>query len=149
MAQAETDLWRGVRREVYPDGTIIDGRPAPGVLYPDFEARRYQSRGRMVEREPDVQVKNGFVAPGGGTSLFDKDAFFGRAHWAYFEIPEGTDIDPMLRIVETGYNERVGANHHQIEVATGGNVTVDAYKGALNNLARAAIVRAHARARGH
>jgi hypothetical protein len=62
-----------------------------------------------------------------------------------FEIPEGTVVPASLVVRETGYNQRFKANHYQIECAAK-SMPIDAFKGALDNLARNAIARSVERA---
>ena len=146
MTTMPTSLWRGVREEEYSE-VVVDGEPARGILYPDFERRRIgkTSDGRPKYRELDVIVKDGKVQTGGGTSLFDKDMFFKSKKWRYFYIPEGTEVDPMLKITGPTRNEFFDANHYQIEVDK--PIPIAAYKGALENLARAAVKKAYEDAR--
>jgi hypothetical protein len=68
-----------------------------------------------------------------------KSVFKGKS-WLSFEIPAGTVIPASLIIRETGYNQRFKANHYQIECAAK-SLRIDAFKGALDNLARNAVVR--------
>lgn len=146
MAETATDLWRSVREEQFKDGVILNRKsgmyPAPGVLYPDFEEREL-SGGRI--RAPDVVIKDGQVQKNGGTSLFDKDKVFKSKGWLSFRIPRGTVVDPLLVVRYTNHNERFSADHYQIEVEK--PISVDAYKGALDNLARAAVKKAYEDAR--
>jgi hypothetical protein len=39
MSKTQVSLFRSVTTEQFPEGTIINEMPAPGVLYPDFEPR--------------------------------------------------------------------------------------------------------------
>lgn len=39
MAKTSVDLFRSVTKEDFPDGTVLDGKPTPGVLFPDFVDR--------------------------------------------------------------------------------------------------------------
>lgn len=146
MTTTTTHLWRGVLVDDFPD-TVIDGSPAPAILYPDFERRQTGSTrdGQPRYRGPDVLVKHGKVQTGGGTSLFDKDMFFKSKKWTYFYIPAGTQIDPALKITGPDWNDYFGANHYQIEVDK--PIPVVAYKGALDNFARAAVLKAYQDAR--
>jgi hypothetical protein len=150
MVESTVDLYRPVRRAgVFKRGVIQNGRAVEGVLYPDFDARTYFSNKlqRVVSRPPDVSVDaDGGVAEGSGPALFDRNGVFGRAAWHYFTIPQGTPVDYSLVVRHTGRNARLGAEHYQIEVRTGGT-TVAAYKGALDNLARAAVVKLYEDAR--
>lgn len=147
MANTDKALWRSVRKEDFPDGTVTGSDPAPGVLYPDFYARMLPNG--SIRQADVVLYRDGlgqeWVKSAGGTSLFDvKGAFKGKS-WLSFEIPEGTLIPDSLIVRETGYNPRYKANHYQIECAAK-SMRIDAFKGALDNLARNAIVRAVERA---
>ncbi len=64
---------------------------------------------------------------------------------AFFYIPEGTLIDPRLKLTGPDYNDYFKANHYQIEVEK--PLSISAYKGALDNLARAAVMKAYEDAR--
>jgi len=142
MAQTDVSLYRSVRKEQFPGGVIVDDNPVVGVLYPDFEPKKLPS-GDI--RAPDVEVfkdtnQNEWVKSGGGTSLFDKQNVFKGKSWLSFEIPEGTEIPDSLIVRNTGFNQRFQATHFQIESRMK-TMRVDAFKGALDNLARNAVVR--------
>jgi hypothetical protein len=142
MTVTDKALWRSVRKEDFSDGVVVEGEPAPCVLYPDFYPRRLPS-GSM--RQADVQLFRDsagqeWVRSAGGTSLFDVKGVFKGKSWLSFEIPEGTSIPESLTIRETGYNQRFKANHYQIECAAK-SMRIDAFKGALDNLARNALAR--------
>jgi hypothetical protein len=133
-------MWRSVRKDDYPDGTVIDSKAVGGVLYPDFERRPITSgpsKGEM--RAADVKVSKDFVQPGGGTSLFDKADVFGTKYWCCFPIPAGTVIPEPLFIAGPKFNARYNADHYQIETKI--PVRMDSFKAALDNLARNAVVR--------
>ena len=98
-----------------------------------------------IDCAPDVVIKDGQVQKNGGTSLFDKDKVFKSKGWLSFRIPRGTVVDPLLVVRYTNHNERFSADHYQIEVEK--PISVHAYKGALDNLARAAVVKAYSDAR--
>lgn len=72
--------------------------------------------------------------------MFDKKNVLKGKSWLSFEIPEGTPIPESLVVRKTGYNQKYQANHYQIECAAK-SMRVDAFKGALDNLARNAIAR--------
>ncbi len=57
-------------------------------------------------------------------------------------------IPHSLIIRDTGFNRRFQATHYQIESAAR-TMRMDSYKGALDNLARNAIVRSLAAAKSH
>ena len=148
MAETSTALFRSVTSDAFPDGTVKDGVAATGVLYPDFHERTLPD-GRL--REPDVVVfrdakGDEWVQDQGGTSLFDKANVFKGKRWLSFEIPQGTVIPDSLVVRNTGFNKRFQATHYQIESAAR-TMRVDSYKGALDNLARNALVRALAAAK--
>ena len=147
MSKSVTNLWRGVRVEDFPSGVLIDDKPADAILYPDFERKQIGNKrdGTPKYREADVDVVKGMVQVGGGTSLFDKDKFFRGKSWRFFYIPEGTLIDPRLKLTGPDYNDYFKANHYQIEVEK--PLSISAYKGALDNLARAAVMKAYEDAR--
>jgi len=108
MATTDKALWRSVRKEEFPDGTVIGDDPAPGVLYPDFYARTLPSG--SVRQADVVLHRDGlgqeWVKSAGGTSLFDVKSVFKGKSWLCFEIPEGTVIPASLVVRETGYNPR-------------------------------------------
>jgi hypothetical protein len=134
-------LWRSVRIDDYPDGVVVDGNAIVGVLYPDFEERLITSGpNKGGFRAADVVLKDGFVHPAGGTSLFDKADVFGAKYWCCFPIPAGTVIPAPLIITGPKFNKKYQANHYQIETSI--PVRLDSLKMVLDNLARNAVVRA-------
>ncbi|WP_374592490.1 hypothetical protein [Aquabacterium sp.] len=139
MSNTEMELFRSVRVEAFPNGTVIEGKPAPEVLYPDFEPRVLPN-GR--KREADVQLSGDktWVYSGGGTSLFDRPNVFKRSGWLAFTIPAGTEVPESLAVRYTGRNPGFDADHYQIE-SKAHRMRLDAYKGALDNLARNAVVK--------
>jgi hypothetical protein len=148
MPETSTALFRSATTDAFPAGVVKDGVPAAGVLYPDFYERTLPD-GRL--REPDVVVFHDtrgdeWVQELGGTSLFDKANVFKGKRWLSFEIPQGTVIPDSLIIRNTGYNKRFEATHYQIESAAK-TMRMDSYKGALDNLARNALVRSLATAK--
>jgi hypothetical protein len=136
----EVDLFRSVRVEQFPEGTVINEKPAPEVLFPDFEPRLLPSG---IRRKADVRLSSDkqWVYSGGGTSLFDRKNVFKGKSWLSFDIPEGTEVPPSLIVKFTGNNPTFNANHYQVE-SRAGRMRLDAYKGALENLARNAVLRA-------
>jgi hypothetical protein len=143
MASTEIPLYRSVRKDEFGSGVIVEGHAVSGVLYPLMQKKTIIGPdGKERTRDPDVYPykRDGqlFVDPGGGTSLFDKNKVFGTKHWWYFTLPQGTTVPASLRIRYTGHNDRYDAEHYQIEAATR-QMPVDAFKGALDNLARNAV----------
>jgi len=140
------NLYRSIHRTTpgYDAGPIVDGAAVAGVLYPDFAARKI---GKNKFRAADLSTFDGdggvrMVRNDGGTSLFDKPNVLpgGAQTWHSFKIPKDTVIPDSLTVRLTGYNKTFDANHYQIE-SKAGTMAMDAMKGALDNLARNAIVR--------
>jgi hypothetical protein len=140
------NLFRSIHKTTagYDKGPIVDGKAVAGVLYPDFEARPLP-KGRV--RAADLTVFDGadgvrMVRDDGGTSLFDKANVLpgGAATWHSFKIPKDTVIPDSLKVRFTNFNKTFNADHYQIE-SKAGTMPLDAMKGALDNLARNAIVR--------
>jgi hypothetical protein len=158
MATTDVALYRSVRKEEFPNGLVIEKNAVMGVLYPTFEEKTIEVKknGKVVgtrTREADVvpQMRDGeqvIYPESGGTSLFDKklERIFLKKYWLFFTIPNGTEIPGSLRIRHTGRNTDYDAEHYQIEAATG-RMTVAQYKGALDNLARNAVVKLYQDAR--
>ncbi len=139
MSENQLNLYRSVRIEQFPEGTIIDGKPAPEILHPDFEPRTLPS-GKTRKADVKLSEDKLWVKSGGGTSLFDRANVFKSKGWLSFEIPKGTIIPGSLTVKFTGYNPTFDADHYQIE-SLANLMRVDAYKGALDNLARNALLK--------
>lgn len=140
------NLYRSIHKTTpgYDDGPVVDGAAVAGVLYPDFEPRKI---GKNKFRAADLSTFDGdggvrMVRNDGGTSLFDKpDVLPGGAKtWHSFKLPKDTVIPDSLTVRFTGHNRTFAADHWQIE-SKAGTMAMDAMKGALDNLARNAIVR--------
>ena len=147
MSKVPTHLWRALHTDDYPDGPINHDEPLPGVLYPTFERKRVGTltNGKPKYRDPDVEVVNGMVPTGAGTSLYDKDNFFRGKSWRYMYIPRDTEVDPNLVIAGPVWNDFFDANHYQIEAAK--PMFLNVFRGALDNLARSAVKKAYEDAR--
>jgi hypothetical protein len=65
---------------------------------------------------------------------------FKSKSWLSFTIPKDTVIPDSLIISFTGFNKVFNANHYQIECLAK-MMRVDSFKGALDNLARNAVVK--------
>lgn len=154
MPITKIDLFRSVHKDNFPDGVIVDGHAVAGVLHPTFGATTYEikvqgrieSRTRRADVTPYPYQGQSVVDPGSGTSLFDKANTFGTKYWWYFKIPCGTIIPDSLRIRHTGHNDVYDSEHYQIEAASI-RMPKEAYKGALDNLARNAVVKLYEDAR--
>lgn len=139
MSETNVDLYRSVLAEQFPGGVVLDGEPAPALLHPDFEPRLLPS-GRQRLADVDLSEDKQWVLAGGGTSLFDQPNVFKGGKWLSFKLPKGTVVPDSLLIRFTGHNKSFKADHYQIE-SRAQRMHIDAYKGALDNLARNAIVR--------
>ena len=142
MAKSQVNLWRSVMHEDFPNGTVIADAPAPGVLIPDFVPRMLPSG---TTRKPDVHQFSGadgddWITNEGGTSLFDRDAVFPPKKWNTFMIPKGTVVPDSIYLKDDGWRERFNATHYLI-LPVAKTMRSDAYRGALENLARNAVVR--------
>jgi hypothetical protein len=139
--KVELDLYRSIRIEEFPLGIFKDSEPVPGLLYPTFHPKPLPN-GRTRVADVVTETVDGveWVRSGGGTSLFDRANVFEAEGWASFEIPEGTAMPDSLVVKNTGYNKRFKATHYQIE-SRAQLMTKTAMQGALDNLARCAIVR--------
>lgn len=146
MATTDTDLYRSVMGNTFKKITI-GVYPGDGVLDPRWKDTEYYSKkhGRMMVSRADVNVVMGKeepeVEPGGGTSLHDVPRWFPCKE---FWIPEGTEYSEEIyirkdnKLKSSPSNPNVKGYHYQLEPRT--QMTVEAFKGALNNMARAAVV---------
>lgn len=132
------DKFKKIKLGVYPGDSILD---------PQWEDEQIFSKklNRNVRRAADVVVvptKNGpEVEPGGGTSLHDVARWFPSKE---FWIPAGTIYSDEIHIKKDGNprknpGDTVVGTHYQLEART--QMAVVAFQGALNNMARAAVVR--------
>lgn len=150
MPITEDDLYRAIKNGTFDgDDFTKGGIPAPGLLYPRFETTSYVDNAGIEQiSKADVAVikmpEGNEVEVGGGTSLFNVDGWFGFSHWKYFHIPVGTEYGANL-VIKRGKSKRKNKSgnregyHYQIEPKI--RMTVDAFKGALDNFARSAIAR--------
>jgi len=149
MAKTETNLYRAIIDGTFAGDLVTDGKPVTGVLYPRFETTTYVTSSGVERTSPaDVTIHSmaggDEVEADGGTSMHDARGWFGDSGWRYFAVPEGTEYPICLKIKRGGRKRRnragtVEGRHYQIEPLN--RMTVEAYKGALDNFARAAIVR--------
>ncbi len=146
MAKTATDLYRSVMGNKFKKVTT-GVYPGDGILDPRWKDEEYFSNKlkKMVTSVADVDIVVGKDGPevrtGGGTSLHDVPGWFPCKE---FWIPEGTEYSDEIHIkkdAKTKWNPAgtVKGIHYQLEPKT--QMTVEAFKGALNNMARAAVVR--------
>ncbi len=145
MAVTPDHLWRGVHAADM-DRVETQMGPVSGVLCPTVSRRSAKSAdGAARARDPEVMVVDDMVQPGGGTSLFNRDRFFGSHGWRYFYVPRDTPIPPMLSLTGPDYDIFFDAELWRIEARK--PVPVAAWRGALDNFARAAFARRYVDAR--
>lgn len=147
MATTDCNLYRSVMDRSFRR-IEIGVYPGDGVLYPRWESTQYFSK-RFNEwrtSPADVNVVMGTqgpqVEPGGGTSLHDVPGWFPTKE---FWIPTGTEYSEEILIRKDAKQKTCPSDpklkgfHYQLEPRT--RMTIDAFKGALDNMARAAVVR--------
>lgn len=153
MTQISKNLYRAII-----DGTFIavdptadpdSEAPVEGVLYPRTEASTHFDRfGREWTRRAEMTVfsmqDDAMVDIDGGTVLFDVAGWFGYAGWRYFELPEGTVLPESLKIersrhITSNLPGSLQGRRHVIVPLT--RMSLEAFKAALDHLARNAVVR--------
>lgn len=147
MAKTSTDLDRSVMGNAFRKIELCV-YPGDGVLDPRWETTSYlhKASGKWKTSPADVDVVPGTDGPevktGGGTSLHDVSGWFPSKE---FWIPEGTEYSTEILIKKdpgkktSPVNSQLSGYHYQLEPRT--QMTVLAFKGYLNNMARAAVVR--------
>jgi hypothetical protein len=153
MATTTTDLFRSIMGDGFKK--IKDGvYPGDGVLDPRWTdtQRLVKKTGKWKTDFADVTIVIGAGGPevqtGGGTSLHDVSGWFlGREFW----MPQGTDYSDEIYIrkdakKKTSPATGVEGHHYQLEPRT--QMTVLTFQGYLNNMARAAVARQVALAKG-
>lgn len=148
MAKTVCNLYRSVMDKSFKNIKVCV-YPGDGVLDPRWEPTQYYSKklSRMVISNADVDVVLGKDNPdvlsnGKGTSLHDVPKWFPNID---FFIPEGTEYSDEILIRKdakqkiSSYNPNLKGFHYQLEPRT--RMTVLTFKGYLNNMARAAVVR--------
>jgi hypothetical protein len=151
-ASTTTELFRSVMGDAFR--RIKDGvYPGDGILDPRWEdtQRFVKKTGKWKTDFADVTIVAGKDGPevktGGGTSLHDVPGWFlGRE----FRIPAGTEYSDEIAIrkddkLKSSPATGVSGHHYQLEPRT--QMTVLAFKGCLDNMARAAVARQVALAR--
>ena len=149
MATTTTDLYRSVMGDAFKKVKIKTGQyPGDGILDPRWTSTSYVRKrdGKTMVSRADVTVVMGTNGPevqtGGGTSLHDVPGWFPCKE---FWLPEGTEYSNEIyirkddKLKASPSNPSLQGYHYQLEPRT--QMTVDAFKGYLNNMARAAVVR--------
>ena len=153
MAKTQTHLYRSVMDERF---TITIGEyPGDGVLDPRWQDSTYvDKKGKTRTSRADVVVTSGADGPevgaGRGTSLHDVPRWYS---YPDFWIPEGTDYSDAEICIHkdedrrtSPYNPKLSGFHYQLEPTR--QMAVVTFQGALNNMARAAVVRQIALSKG-
>jgi hypothetical protein len=147
MATTNTHLYRSFMGNSFKNITV-GLYPGDGVLDPRWESTTYFSKkhGKNVISPADVDIVTGKDGPevltGGGTSLHDVSGWFPCKE---FWIPTGTTYSDEIyirrddKLKTSTSNPKVKGYHYQLEPRT--RRTVLAFRGELNNMARAAVVR--------
>ena len=153
MAQTQTHLYRSVMDERFM--IKIGDYPGDGVLDPRWEKSTYVDRkGKTRRSRADVNVTLGANGPevevARGTSLHDVPRWYS---FPDFWIPEGTEysdadihVHKDVDLRTSPYNPKLPGFHYQLEPKY--QMAVLSFKGALDNMARAAVVRQIALSRG-
>lgn len=153
MAKTDVDLYRSLLGDA-AKLKVRSGVPDPGMLDPRWEDSEYVDRrtGQTKVSRADVRVVLGDTEPeveadGGGTSLHDVAGWFGPKE---FKIPTGTEYSSEILIIKdkkqkTNPKGTVSGYHYQLTART--RMTVAAFKGYLDNMARAAVVQQIAQAK--
>jgi hypothetical protein len=145
------DLFRSCKRNGKKANDIAKDYTGTGSLYPDYAGF---TRKDLSFRAPDVTTfdkdeetwirgvddinpddKKKYISPNEGVSLSNAAGKFGYGIWYYFLLPTGTEIPAGLDVKQTGRD----AGHYSIRCRNA--MTKTAYEGALDNVARSAIVK--------
>lgn len=149
MATTDTVLYRSVMGNG-SKSVKVSTYPGDGILYPRWESTQYfnKKRNQMVTSQADLTVVGGGVQgpevlPDGGTSLHDVSGWFPVQE---FWIPGGTGYASELINIRkdakqktSPTNPKLKGCHFQLEPKS--RMTALAFKGALDNMARAAVAR--------
>lgn len=141
MAKTTTHPYRSVMDERF---TISIGMyPGDGVLDPRWQQTTYIDRkGLTRTSQADVVVVGDEVEAGGGTFLHDVPGWYSAPDFWIREGTEYSDVDIHIRAdkkqTTSPYNRKLSGTHYQLEPKF--KMPVLSFQGALNNMARAAIV---------
>lgn len=156
MTNSDLDLYRACKKNRRSSHDLLqafDETRGAALLYPDYEGF---TRKDGSKREPDVsRTKDAFgdiwvsgindtnkatgrpaISSNEGVSISKDAGKFGFAMWYYFLLPKGTPIPECFDISQTGHDP----GHYSIRLKN--RMRQDAYEGALDNLARAALAKA-------
>jgi hypothetical protein len=158
MAEIECDLYRAIHKDS-PEAEKLtrlaagrSGATADGLLHARVQGdvqtgsdQRQFIEGADVTLERSGEDEPWHVLADGGTSMHDVPGWFGYSRWSYFSVPEGTEYCADTLCIKRDKKKKwnrtrdVSGRHYTIRPKT--RMTLDAYFGALDNLARAAVAR--------
>lgn len=158
MATTDWPLYRGIKKDAPLHFTLDsvasdrENASSDGLLHARTGgAVETDANGVQFVKAPDVVLERSaddapwYVLTDGGTSMHDVPGWFGFNDWSYFYVPKGTQycaeslfIKPDKRS-KWNKSKTVKGRHYTIRPKT--RMRRDTYFGALDNLARAAIVR--------
>lgn len=153
MADLTLDLYRACKRNKRSEQKITKTHDGVGCLYPEYKGFMTTDRGfrapdvttftdnancEWIRGVEDIDPKNKkpYISANEGVSLNTGPGKFNYERWFYFLLPKGTPIPGSLDIIQTGKD----TSHYAIRCKN--MLRKDAYEGALNNLARAALAKA-------
>lgn len=158
MAQTEWELYRAIHSDspefAKLDGVATgqDGATSDGLLHARTNGEvQVGEGGSQFIKAPDVALQRSaddapwYVLKDGGTSMHDVPGWFGYTTWNYFYVPQGTEYCAETLFIKRDKKNKwnrtktVKGRHYTIRPKI--RMRLDAYLGALDNLARAAIVR--------
>ena len=158
MATTDWELYRAIHSSSAYLGKLDDidagkeGVTANGLLHArtagDVESG---SDGAQFIKAPDVTLERSsdeepwYVVNDGGTSMHDVPGWFGYAKWGYFHVPKGTEYCGDTLFIKRDKKNKWNKSHtvkgRHYTIRPKNRMTLETYFGALDNLARAAVVR--------
>jgi len=150
MAETPKDLFRSCQTRSLGKGNkkaktdLFIDRNGAGSLYPNMGFTRKDGSVRPPDITTETDSGGGIWVRGvndddtEGVSISTSRGGFGYSGWAYFLLPEGTDIHEGLDVAPTPTRRDPG--HYSIRCRN--RMRMDAYEGALDTLARIAIAKA-------
>ncbi|REL26175.1 hypothetical protein DXX93_05985 [Thalassotalea euphylliae] len=158
MAQTNGELYRAIHVES-PEFEQLDsvaacrkGATSNGLLHARASGEiAIGADGLQLIEAADVNLERSaddapwYVLTDGGTSMHDVPGWFGYTTWNYFHVPKGTQYCAETLFIKRDkkrkWNRHKTAQGRHYTIRPKIRMRLDAYFGALDNLARAAIVR--------
>lgn len=158
MAEIAWNLYRAIHQDAPESGKLDSlaagqsGATADGLLHARIQGSvQSGADGRQFVEGADVMLERTgddhpwHVLSDGGTSMHDVPGWFGYSPWSYFSVPKGTeycaDTLYIKRDEKKKWNRTKTASGRHYTIRPKSRMTLDAYFGALDNLARAAVAR--------